>query len=267
MLRRLDDADVGFAHQRGCARQEIGQGHEVGVQDGDEFGLRLQPREGGQGGVDIAGLGVRIVGAREIAGAELRAELAQPGAARVVADPDAGGGIICSERADDRAFEHVAILVIGADQHVDLRPLFGRQQPGKVALDLGRTVAGAREKAHRRRRADHVERLDKRERHARREIERAIESGDGVGPAPEFIAPHEEQAQADRADPHQRMIAIDRRQDRRRQRDDEEPRQEGGEIGRVHGLACADVSKVTSPERPTRHSAPRARSGNFSETW
>ena len=71
--------------------------------------------------VDVAGLGVAVVGPRQVAAAEPLGEILQPGAAAVVQHPDAKIRIVRSRRADDGALEDRLLLVVGADEHVDER--------------------------------------------------------------------------------------------------------------------------------------------------
>ena len=61
MLRRLHDANPRIAKQRHGALQELRGGHEIGVEDREEFGRTGQRSDMFQRVVDVAGLGVRIV--------------------------------------------------------------------------------------------------------------------------------------------------------------------------------------------------------------
>ena len=61
MLRRLHDANPGIAKQRHGAFQELRGGHEIGVEDRDEFGRIGQRSDMFQRVVDVSSLGVRIV--------------------------------------------------------------------------------------------------------------------------------------------------------------------------------------------------------------
>ena len=63
-VRTLHDADFGIGKEADGAHQEIALGHEIGIENRDEFAAGV-----GQRVIDIAGFGAVIVGAREITGA------------------------------------------------------------------------------------------------------------------------------------------------------------------------------------------------------
>ena len=124
--------------------------------------------------VDVAGLGVGVVGAREIVGAELRSQsLPQPGAAAVVEHPDALVRVVERQRADDGALEDRRLLIVGADEHVDERQAAAgrRARPG-CDRRPATGPSSARHEHQADRRAQHGERLDQDEDQSDREVQR-----------------------------------------------------------------------------------------------
>ena len=96
--------------------------------------------------VDVAGLGVAVVGTSQVAHTFTRAELLQPIAPAVVEDPDTRVGIIDALGADDRALEDLQILVIRGNKDVHRGQLaHGRAAQARVvAIRLVAAIGPAR---------------------------------------------------------------------------------------------------------------------------
>ena len=121
MLRRLHDADCLFPEQAERARNETGERDEVGVQDGNEIGWRGERRKISNRVVDVAGLGVRVVGSGKIVTALLRAKLRQPVSSPVIENPDPEIRVLHALRPNNGALQNGPILIVGADQNVNER--------------------------------------------------------------------------------------------------------------------------------------------------
>ena len=140
-LGRLHDADARVGEEAERAIEKIPVRHEVGIEDRDELTVGQL-----KGMVDVAGFGVAVVGAPEIAHALAGAELLQPIAPAVVQHPDARIGIVDALGADDRALEDLQILVVGGNKHVDRRQLARRRaaQARGVIIRLVAAIGPAR---------------------------------------------------------------------------------------------------------------------------
>ncbi len=120
VVRRLHHRQPGVTQKPAHSHlQEAARGHVIGVEDRDQRRMR-----GFEGGVDVARLGVLVVGARPVADAGIEGELLKFRAAAVVEDVDVElvGGPIHVERAQRGVTHHVERLVVGGNEHVDVRP-------------------------------------------------------------------------------------------------------------------------------------------------
>ncbi len=93
--------------------------------------------------VEVAGLGVRVVGARDIAGANLRAERFQPVAAGVVEHPHAKIRIVDRQRGNDGLLQDLQPFVVGGNENVHLRHRAAAPQRGLARVRRRRMVAAA----------------------------------------------------------------------------------------------------------------------------
>ena len=118
VVRRLQHGQLGIAHEPADGHlQKAARGHVVAVEDGHE-----RRGHGFERGVDVAGLGVFVVGAGPVADAGLEGELLKLLAAAVVEDVDVQlvGRPIHVERAESGVTDHVERLVVGGNEHVDV---------------------------------------------------------------------------------------------------------------------------------------------------
>src|SRR5262249_3376061 len=95
-VRTLHDADTRVGKEANGAHDEIALRHEVGIKDSDEFATGI-----GKSVVDVARLGMKVVGPRDIAGTLVLAESLQPWPAAVVEHPHAKIRIIEAEGPDN----------------------------------------------------------------------------------------------------------------------------------------------------------------------
>ena len=121
MLRRLHNADRRVAEERHRPLEKARSRHEVGVENGDEFGRIWKRREEPERVVDIAGLGVPVVGPGHVSTAKPSTQIFEPIAPAVVEHPDAEIRIVDRHCADDRPFENRPLFVVRADQDIDER--------------------------------------------------------------------------------------------------------------------------------------------------
>ena len=96
--------------------------------------------------VDVAGLGVSVVGASQVADALAGAELAKPIPPAVVEDPDPGIRVVHALGGDDRALQHLETLVVGRNEDVHGRQLVCRSasQARGVMIRLAASIGPAR---------------------------------------------------------------------------------------------------------------------------
>ena len=283
MLGRLHDADAIVAHQRHRARKEIRRRHEVGVEDRYELRRIGELGHFAQGVVDVARLGVGVVGARDIAATQPLAQSPEPRPAAVVEHPDAVIGVIHAGGADDGALEDAFFLVVRTNEEIDQRLLRQRAKPWRVAVGFRRPVARARQEDQRQRRRDEPARLDQQEGQAEGEIEREARRRQRRARAPEEVAHEQRQAQRHHGEPHRRRVAPHGCGEREAGAEQRERRPKRGEkLGRAdpdHGrrpsarassavasAAAAPSSKVTLPVRPTTHSPLSAIAGTATVT-
>ena len=108
--------------------EEVGRRRVVGVEDRDEIGLRVAQRV-----VEVAGLGVRILRAREVATTEFVREHLHLESIAVVEQPDLVG-LLHALRGHDRAAHDVDRLVDRRDEHGDRGVLGDRQRRALLAV-------------------------------------------------------------------------------------------------------------------------------------
>ena len=137
VLRRLHDADVVLAKQAERPAQELRHRHEVGIENADEVGRLGQAGDVAQPVVDVAGLGMGVVGPCQIARAQALAQRLEPGAPAVIEHPDAIARVIHGQRADDGALQDRLFLIVRADEDVDERQRVLRLEPGGIAVGSG----------------------------------------------------------------------------------------------------------------------------------
>lgn len=145
MLRCLYHAYALVAEQARRAAEKFGHRHEIGVENRNEIWGIGELRHMPQGVIDVAGLGVLVVRARQIPAAELAGKLFEPVTPSVVQNPDAVVGIVHSRGADDCALQNRRFLVVGANEYVDQRSLPSGKPP-PVDFDLRRSIGRAAEK-------------------------------------------------------------------------------------------------------------------------
>ena len=123
MVRRLHHAELLIGEKPAdCQLQEAARGDVIAVENGDQIGACVF-----EGGVDVAGLGVLVVGTGDVSDAVVGGELAELVAAAVVEDVDVEtvGRIVHVERGHDGGFDDVERLIVGGDEDVDGRPFGG----------------------------------------------------------------------------------------------------------------------------------------------
>ena len=122
VMRRLHHGQLGVAHEPADGHLEkAARGHVVGIKDSHE-----RRSHGFKRGVDVAGLGKFVVGARAVADAGLECKLLKFLAATVVEDVDVElvGGPIHVERAESGEADDVERLVESGNEHVNVGPVF-----------------------------------------------------------------------------------------------------------------------------------------------
>jgi hypothetical protein len=226
VLRRLHQADRRVVEQRQRPVEEVPVRHEVGVEHRDEVGRLRQGPQHAEGGVDVARLGVGVVGARQVAGAESGAEGAQPGPPRVVQHPDPGVRVAHRERADDGALEDGLLLVVGGDQEVHHRRGAGAPPPG-VAVGLGPAVPRAGQQQEGEGGRGHGPGLQQREGPARDRVDREAGRRYRFGEAPSHVADGQEEGGAEQRRADQRVPAPAEGQHDQREPDHQQGRGEG----------------------------------------
>ncbi len=128
MVRRLDERQRWVSHQPAHGHLQEGTGRNVvAIEHGDELALGQRHRV-----VQVAGLGVRVVRANDVARTTAFGEVAERAAAAVVEDVDAQP---VARPVDRLSREHggpdnLQVLVIRRNIHVDARPVrrIGRQR-------------------------------------------------------------------------------------------------------------------------------------------
>src|SRR4029079_5558210 len=99
--------------------------------------------------IDIACLGMRVVGPDNVTAAKARAEGLQPPALTVIKDPNAEIRIILAHRTDYGAFKQSFLFVVSADEDIDQGSLGLIVYPPGMQISLGAPIANAAEKHHR----------------------------------------------------------------------------------------------------------------------
>ncbi len=258
VLRRLHDADVVLAQQAERAAQELRTRHEVRIENADEVRRLGQRRHLAEPVVDVAGLGMGIVGARQVAGPEPLRHLLEPGPPAVVQHPHAKARIVHGDGADDRALQDRLVLVIGADEHVDERRRLALGEPAEVALHLRRAVAEPRQDDETESRAEHRHRLDDREHDADDPLHRQPERRQRRQPAPAHVAPHQHDDDGHHGRPRTLVAGLEPGQNHQGQADHQQAR---GQDFEKQCRRRAHRSKVTRPVRPMSHCPALARPG------
>ena len=219
MLRRLHHADVVLAEQRHRAGEEIRRRHEVGVEDRRRSRAAARARRRAQRVVDVARLGVGVVGARDVAAAEALAQRLEPRPPAVVERPQPVVGIVHRQRADDRLLEDRLFLVVGADEHVDQRR---RRQRGQPAACWRRPRRRGRARAVRKKNeivAPTSAAVSTTMKSSATSVSSVKPNGGRVlSPAPQDVAPHQRQHDRDDDGARRRAVALEPRQNRRARR-------------------------------------------------
>ncbi|MNS81128.1 hypothetical protein D3C72_1148310 [compost metagenome] len=144
VLRCLHEGDAGVAKETKRLDQEILARRVVGIEDGDEIAAAELQRI-----VQVAGLGVGVVVAAQVAAAQLFGQPAHAVAAAVVQQPGFVR-VVHPPGRQQRAAQQVNGLVISRHEHVDFQPGSRRlrfahaepvghqdeQQPAQVAIHL-----------------------------------------------------------------------------------------------------------------------------------
>ena len=187
--------------------QEVLSRHVVGIEHDDEFAFAMR-----QPVIEIAGLGVTVVVAGEVADAEFDAQRLQPlatvlslrGHGRIVAmDLLLGAAVVEQEDVQlalgiDDAFgrrerrrHDVEAFVIGGDEHVDRGCVLVLADRSLRAIDR----LGDREQAQ----EEHHDAVDfsQNEDHPGREIERRMDRWDGAAEPPEHVSEDDEGPEAE----------------------------------------------------------------------
>ena len=121
VLRRLHEAQLGVVEVAQRAGQEVAPGCVVGVEDGDQLTAAA-----GQRMVQIAGLGVLVVGARQVLAAELTRQRPHLRPAPVVEQPG-GVRVVHGPRGEQRLAHQRDRLVVGGHEDVDAEAHRGRR--------------------------------------------------------------------------------------------------------------------------------------------
>ena len=133
VVRRLQHAEVGILEEPADGHlQKAARGDVIGIEDGDVGGA-----EAFEGVVDVAGLGLGVVAAGDVADAGFDGELAELFAVAVVEDVDVEfvGGPVDVEGGERGVADDAERLVVGGDEEVDFGPVLGivRQGDGGAA--------------------------------------------------------------------------------------------------------------------------------------
>ncbi|KPH88044.1 hypothetical protein GLUCOINTEAF2_0203968 [Komagataeibacter intermedius AF2] len=224
MVRRLQQRKPGVGHHPADGPpEEPARGHVVAVEDHGERAVRHRQRV-----VEIAGLGVVVLGADDVARPRRHREIVERLPPSVIKDVDVQPvrGPVKVQRAEHRRADKGQLLVIGRDEHVHARPLrhvirqrvfLAPQRPGHLEIaqaqrhqriGLGQQQQNGQPRLqpvvelHRRRQPPH----DVAQRHQQRQHHE--EYGDPPPPPP---AEHQQQRdRADRDPSLQRGINLDR---------------------------------------------------------
>ncbi|MFK4697288.1 hypothetical protein ABIF42_002882 [Bradyrhizobium diazoefficiens] len=244
MLRRLHHADRSVVHEGDSAREEVGPRHEVRVENGHEIRSFRQGADVLECMVDVACLGVVVVGPREIMAAEFAREAPQPGAPSVVEHPDAIIAVLHTGRADDRALEDGSFLVVSADQDVDQR----RVWIDGSAVYPGRTCAvdGPAQKQQGQCDRNERGRLQQHEGITDHGVRRQMRWWECRGDTPIEIAEQEDQRHDGQERARHRAVAPEQRHDRH----EGSERDQAWRQRRHHG-AVSRRANTTRPVRPT----------------
>jgi len=261
MVRRLHQGDVGLLDQPAHRELQEGAGRDVvAVEDGDELAVGLRHRV-----VEVAGLGVLVVGAGDVAAADRLRELAELLALAVVEQPDAHlvGRPVDRHRRQHRGAHDRHRLVVGGYVDVD-------RGPGRRVLGQRHRLAPERPRRLRVAEHQHGHGVDFRPKqpHAEEQRERAAER-QRLREAPEDVAcrhrqreRHQEQRHLLAANPvgeeehdhaadgeHSLLLRLQRhRRHRQHQRESEDCQQ--------------DVNQAVTKSRHSR-GADRTRPGRF----
>lgn len=133
IVRRLNDGHLGIVEVTDRRSEDVRLRDVVGVEDQQQ--LAVQDLEGV---VDVPGLGMAVVGARQVAGAGVLGQTPDGLTTTVVEHPgDVGVGDTCATQ--ERGLQHVETLVVRADDHIhavwtaDRRALRCRYPPREEA--------------------------------------------------------------------------------------------------------------------------------------
>ncbi len=124
VVRRLQEGQPGLFLEPADRHLQEGAGRDViAVEDADQFARGL-----GQGVVEVAGLGLEVVGPGDVAAARVLGEGLELGPPAVVEQPDAEpvGRIVHAERRQHGVLNDLQVLVVGGDEDVDRGPGLGR---------------------------------------------------------------------------------------------------------------------------------------------
>ena len=263
MLRRLHQAGLAVVEQGQAAADEVLVRHEIGVEHGDEVRRVAVGRAQFQRMVEVAGLGMGIVGPGDVVDAVVEAGFRQPGAAAVVEHEDAGRAEQQRFRPDDGALEDGAVLVIGGDIdiHRRRRP---RPPPLRIVVGLLAPVLGARQDQEGAAGGYDGHGFQDGEAIGDDDADAAVEGRQGGGEAPPHVAGRQHHRQQHERRAHARVVAVEERQEQQRQADDHHRRRQARHIGaeRDHRyrpiwlasrctVEIGPVVKMALPVRPT----------------
>jgi hypothetical protein len=142
-VRHLDDANGGIVEKAHGSTKERPLRHEIGVEYGHERRVRHLQRM-----IDVAGLGMEIVGPCDVAGALGLAEIPEPGSPPIIGNPHIQIGPIQRQCAEDGLFQHLDRFVVGGDDQVHRWPVFGvtQRQPRFASIGFGAAVGALQQR-------------------------------------------------------------------------------------------------------------------------
>ncbi|MCY1211993.1 hypothetical protein D9M72_237180 [compost metagenome] len=209
-LRRLHQPHAAVLEQAEHAVDDLALRREVGVEHEDERRVG-HARGQAQAVVEVAGLGVAVVGPPRVMHAAALAVRAQPVAPRVVEHPDVQPRVVDGLRGDDGFLEHGQLFVVGADEDIDGRHLLATRmafaQRGLAPVGLRAVVAAPHEHVDRHQRVDDGREFEAQEHPGEQGFEAQVRGRHRGDHAPDGVAQQEQRGE--RAEQHAVGDALD----------------------------------------------------------